>query len=339
MKSPLFVVFEGIDGSGTTTQATMLYETMLHRRLARFEDDVTLTRDPGGTVVQRRIPRQSGARISGKLRIEDGSTEGRYTWILTRKKSTGNASYFYGFGAAIKKSVSGSTSTTTTADTLVDDASVSATSTADFPSSGAFYLEGEFVTYTGKTDTSLTGCSGVPASTSGATISIADNSLFIVDNGDLGNNSSSYLEAENSIEVKTSTSYNWELLITPPSAASSQTVSTEFRIWENVDSAVRPNDPSISYGSYIPTSYRNNYTEDSHFGVSVHDNDGGQWYYDDIESVAATYPHYLFRLDSSDFRENFKVRAWGSDTNNRLDWNVYKTMEPNQWIMGEDIVP
>jgi dTMP kinase len=48
--SPLFVVFEGIDGSGTTTQIELLVA-----RLRRDGHDVVQTREPGGTPLGERI--------------------------------------------------------------------------------------------------------------------------------------------------------------------------------------------------------------------------------------------------------------------------------------------
>ncbi|MBT3343263.1 MAG: dTMP kinase [Gemmatimonadetes bacterium] len=50
MKQPLFLVFEGIDGSGTTTQARRLYD-----RLHRDGHRPILTREPGGTPLAERI--------------------------------------------------------------------------------------------------------------------------------------------------------------------------------------------------------------------------------------------------------------------------------------------
>ncbi|MBD04333.1 MAG: dTMP kinase [Gemmatimonadetes bacterium] len=49
-QSPLFIVFEGIDGSGTTTQSKRLFE-----RLQEDGHDVVLTREPGGTPLAERI--------------------------------------------------------------------------------------------------------------------------------------------------------------------------------------------------------------------------------------------------------------------------------------------
>lgn len=48
----LFVVFEGPEGSGKTTQAQLLGETLRHQRL-----DVDLTREPGGTPLGERLRR------------------------------------------------------------------------------------------------------------------------------------------------------------------------------------------------------------------------------------------------------------------------------------------
>ena len=49
-RHPLFIVFEGIDGSGTTTQARRLFE-----RLHRAGHTPILTREPGGTPLAERI--------------------------------------------------------------------------------------------------------------------------------------------------------------------------------------------------------------------------------------------------------------------------------------------
>jgi dTMP kinase len=46
----LFIVFEGVDGSGTTTQANILASTLLE-----LGNSVVLTREPGGTKVAERI--------------------------------------------------------------------------------------------------------------------------------------------------------------------------------------------------------------------------------------------------------------------------------------------
>lgn len=46
----MFISFEGLDGSGKTTQITLLME-----RLAREHFDVVLVREPGGTVISERI--------------------------------------------------------------------------------------------------------------------------------------------------------------------------------------------------------------------------------------------------------------------------------------------
>ncbi|MBA2294451.1 MAG: dTMP kinase [Actinobacteria bacterium] len=47
---PVFVSFEGIDGSGKTTQAHMLAST-----LERYGGDVVLTREPGGTLLGEQV--------------------------------------------------------------------------------------------------------------------------------------------------------------------------------------------------------------------------------------------------------------------------------------------
>lgn len=65
-----------------------------------------------------------------------------------------------------------------TADVLDNAATVNVDSTAQFGASGTFYLNGEIVTYTGKTGTSFTGCTGVVAS--------ADNSRVFITMTDVG---------------------------------------------------------------------------------------------------------------------------------------------------------
>lgn len=49
-KTPLFIVFEGPDGSGTSTQIEIL-----HDRLSREGHDVVKTREPGGTCIGEEI--------------------------------------------------------------------------------------------------------------------------------------------------------------------------------------------------------------------------------------------------------------------------------------------
>lgn len=53
MSSPLFIAFEGIDGSGTTTQCSLLQQ----RIEQQFRCPVVATREPGGTPIAERIRR------------------------------------------------------------------------------------------------------------------------------------------------------------------------------------------------------------------------------------------------------------------------------------------
>jgi dTMP kinase len=50
MKRAKFITFEGCEGSGKSTQSSMLYEYLMQRG-----KDVVLTREPGGTVVAEKI--------------------------------------------------------------------------------------------------------------------------------------------------------------------------------------------------------------------------------------------------------------------------------------------
>ena len=285
--------------------------------VADVQANVTATVSP---VVQRPIPQQNGLRIRGQLTTTDSSTDGKLMFILTRKKSTGTASYFYGFGAALRRSVASATTTTTTADTAADDGTIMVSSTASFASSGALVIGTTTVTYTGKTPLTFTGCVGTPATSTGATVAASKNTLFIVDGGDLGSSENNHLVA-NDTPIAADTDYWFELLITPPNVAatSSASATTELRIWLDDDTTVRPTDPTLSYGSYIPTSARNNVVADTHFGISVYDNDQYEWSFDSlrIDSIAPVYPHYLYRFDATDFSDRFKVqvkgRAWGED--------------------------
>jgi dTMP kinase len=59
--TPKFIVFEGLDGSGTSTQARRLHDYLLHRKHAR----VRLTSEPSGGPVGQMI--RSG--MSGRLRF------------------------------------------------------------------------------------------------------------------------------------------------------------------------------------------------------------------------------------------------------------------------------
>ena len=55
----VFIVFEGIDGSGKTTQINMLYENLLRhnilRNMSANSDYIVLTREPGGTATSELI--------------------------------------------------------------------------------------------------------------------------------------------------------------------------------------------------------------------------------------------------------------------------------------------
>ena len=55
--SGVFIVFEGIDGSGKTTQINMLYKNLLQRsnNKSSNSDKILLTREPGGTATSEMI--------------------------------------------------------------------------------------------------------------------------------------------------------------------------------------------------------------------------------------------------------------------------------------------
>lgn len=275
-------------------------------------------------VVQRPLSQQNGLRIRGQFTTDDDSTGGKIIWITTRRPSTGTASYYAGFGAALRRSVASTTTTTTTAPTSADDATISVSNTASFRSSGSLIISSSVVTYTGKTTNSFTGCTGTPVSTSGSTIAASKNTLFIVDNGNLGTSENAYLAA-NDTPLLADTNYWFELLITPPSGSSSdEASSTEFRLWRDDTTTVRPVDATLSYGSYIPTAARSGSTSDTHFGISTYNNDEHKWSFNSIkiDSIASVYPHYLFRFNAADFGSRFKVtftgRAQGEDENGLL---------------------
>jgi hypothetical protein len=268
-------------------------------------------------VVQRYLEQQNGLRITATMSTTDTSAEGKFSYILTRKKNTNPASYYYGFGMAwrISKADTGTT-TTTTAVTALDATDVNVASTAGFSSSGVAILDGTPFSYTGITATSFTGCVGVVATTNPVNVNPSLPNVYLVDNGDLPNNANAYLARATTL-MKANTDYSVEILITPPTPGDlvDESSAVEIRVWET--SGSRPVSPTLSYGAYVPSSARGGYEEDDMFGISVYDCNGDQWYYDDlkIESVQATYPHYLLRFDAAAFSDKFKVsvtgRAWG----------------------------
>ena len=269
-------------------------------------------------VIQRALPQNNGLKISGTLRTNDDSALGQYSYISIRKNPTGNASYYQGFGVAWKKSVEDTgTTTTTSADTVLDDSIVSVVDTTGFPSAGTAYVDGVLISYTAKTSTTLTGCVGVEASTAGVNVRPGHYNLYIVDNGDLPNNANAYLSRA-SVPIVAGTDYSFELIFAPPTPSDVTANSTALsaRLWDELES--RPTTPSISYGAYIPVQAQNSLA-DNHFGLSVAGCSGSQWYYDDIlvESIADQYAQHLYKLSTSGFNTRFKVRVrtWGTGDN------------------------
>jgi len=271
-------------------------------------------------VVQRFLDQHNGLRITARISTTDDSTNGRFGYFLVRKSKSDDASYYYGFGIAWRRAVADTgVSTTLSNDTADDDVTVTVASTAAFPASGVAILEDTPFSYTGKTSTTFTGCVGVVEKTAPVDVYKAKPSLYVVDNGNLPGNENAYLAAAQAL-LLADTDYYLEILLTPPTVGDTVDAAsaTEVRIWKDGDD--RPTQPSLSYGTYIPTSARNEYADDVHFGISVYDCDGDQWYVDDlqIESIAPNYPHHLYRLDATDFADPFKVRAlgraWGENT-------------------------
>ena len=175
------------------------------------------------------------------------------------------------------------------------------------------------------TNNSFTGVSPHPAFASDDQVAApAGNTLFVVDGGDLGTNPNAYLAVASPV-IATHTNYQYEILMTPGAADGPDAVSVEVRVWLDAPDALRPDDPTLQTGSYLPSSARAGNTQDNHFGISVHDHAGSQWYFDNlkIESVAALYPHYLFRLDAQDFAERFKVRVSGYGEGQAADDRAY----------------
>ena len=51
IKKPLFICFEGVEGSGKSTQAKLLYK-FIKKKITK---NVILTREPGGTIFSEKI--------------------------------------------------------------------------------------------------------------------------------------------------------------------------------------------------------------------------------------------------------------------------------------------
>ena len=134
--------------------------------------------------------------------------------------------------------------------------------------------------------------------------------VFVVDGSDIANDDDAYL-ARATVAIVSGSSYKFELLL---SATAADATALEFRLWDDDGNTERPTEPTIAYGAYHPSS------SGTHFGFSGYDTDGqASWRVGKagadgelkIESTAARYPHYLFRLDAAAFDDLFRVRVRG----------------------------
>ena len=311
--------------------ATTIHQAVETLDLSALNDAFTTERT-GGTIspiMQRELSQHNGIRITGTFRTDDSDrrliedTTGTNTVTLVEGQSLA------GLTEGNEITIVDDTATASITRKITAINSETRTITFDGPSILSNYYRSHDARITQDSSYSyilvLKGNSGEASVADGFgfawRVGETDN-IAIVDNS--ANTNENHILARNNYAIVADTTYRFEMLLNAPDENDENDENNypasaiQVRIWPD-DNPVPPTNLAIKYGAYTPMNARgNNAATHTHFGISVDNCDGSQWYYDDlrIDNIAEEYAHMLFELPITERTPvNFRVRCrgqWGT---------------------------